>query len=76
MNKRHLLIRIITFPFKLLFSSSWYFCICIVSNIKWLLYGGEEVVFFKNETKGILLDIVEQNEKLLNLLNPKQDENN
>lgn len=71
MNKKHLLIRIITLPLKIIFSLIWYISICLISNYKWLLYGGQELIYFKKEFKGSLEELISSNEKLVELLKNK-----
>jgi hypothetical protein len=70
-NKKFLLIRIITFPFKLLFTLLWMIFFGLLLSFRWLLYGSQEVYFGKHFGNGELIKIINQNEKIIKLWKEK-----
>jgi hypothetical protein len=70
-NKKYLLLRIIGFPAKLAFSIIWFCLMGILISIKWLKYGGQEL-YYGQEHGANLVKLIEQNEKLINLLSDQE----
>jgi len=70
LNKKYLVLRIITFPIKLFFQVSWSILIGIFTSFNWLMHGGEEIYYGKDNGKS-LLEIAQQNKELIKLLNKK-----
>ena len=68
-NKRYILIRIITLPFKLLFTVVWFLCMAVFSNWKWVLYGGQEIYYSKTDNRDSIWDLMKSNKELIEELN-------
>lgn len=58
-NKRYLLLRIITLPIKLTFHLLWSVLFSILITLKWLKNGGEEI-FYGVNTETTLIKILKQ----------------
>lgn len=71
MNRKYFLIRLITLPLKLSFMLVWINIIALISVWKWLIYGGQDFVYFKEYTKGNLEDLIKSNEELVKTLKDK-----
>lgn len=67
-NKKYLLIRILTFPIKLIFSIVWHSLIGLMLSLQWLIHGAQEVYYGKDNGNS-LVKIIEQNEKIIQKLN-------
>lgn len=67
-NKKHLWARILTFPFKLIFSIIWHTLIGLKFSVQWLVCGSQEVYYGKDHGKS-LIKIIEQNQKIIERLN-------
>jgi len=74
MNRKYFLIRLITLPIKLVFMLLWTFCVVFIAQYKWLKYGGQDFIYFKESTKGSLEDLIKSNEELLIKLNKNQND--
>lgn len=64
-NKKYLLLRILSYPFRLVFTLFWMILFGFMLSIRWLLYGSQELYFGKNFGGAHLAEIVEQNEKII-----------
>ena len=66
---KHLLLRVITFPIKLLFTLIWFNLWSIKVSLQWLFFGGEELFYGKD--RATLVDLIQQNEKIIKYFNQK-----
>ena len=64
-NKKYFLIRLLTFPIKLLFTILWLVFYAFLLSIRWLKYGSQEFYFGKHFGRSELVQIIEQNEKII-----------
>lgn len=67
-NKQNLILRILTFPVKLIFLLLWHNIVGTVVAIRWIFYGSEEVYFGRNGRKSIS-EVLRQNEIIIKNLN-------
>ena len=72
-EKKYLLLRIITAPIKLLFTLVWVNLMAFIITFKWIRWGSQEVYFTK-DTKDSIIKLIEQNELIIK--NTQQNENN
>lgn len=72
-NKHYLILRIISLPIKLLFQITWGILLAILQSFHWLKFGSQELLYGKDNGK-FLIRIIDQNEKLINLLSSKEKE--
>lgn len=63
-NKEKLLLRILTFPLKLLFQLLWANLSSILLCFKWLKNGSQELVY-GDDHKSSLVEILESNQKII-----------
>ena len=63
-NKKYLLLRIIAFPLKLLFTIIWFLLFAIFKSIQWVAYGSDEIVFRKDFNRNSITELIETIEKL------------
>ncbi len=66
-NKKYLLLRLLVSPFKLVFTIIWFFLIGILTFLKWLKNGGQEL-YYADDHGGNLVKLIEQNEAILKSL--------
>lgn len=64
-NKKFFLIRLLTLPLKLCFGLLFSICAELILMYKWLIYGGEEVIYGRYNQKTSVAKILEQNEKII-----------
>ena len=67
-NTKYLPLRIITFPFKLVFQIVWSVLVGLVISFRWLKNGSQEVYYGDDHTSG-LVEILEQNKKIIKHFN-------
>lgn len=72
-NKKYLLLRIISFPIKLALQILWGFLFSILISIQWLKHGSQELIY-TNDHATSLARLIEQNEKLIKLYDGKSKE--
>lgn len=70
LNKKYIIIRLLTFPIKLLFTVLWMLLCAIMLSFRWLFYGSTELYFSKNFNTTELSKIVQQNEDIIKMFNP------
>ena len=66
-NKKYLLIRILTFPIKLAFTLFWNNLIALMLTWQWILHGGQELYYGKDNDAS-LVKLIEQNEEIIKKL--------
>ena len=66
-NKDKFVLRLITIPFKLLFTLIWMIVYGCMLSWRWLLYGSAEFYFGKDFGKGELVQIIEKLEKITDI---------
>lgn len=64
-NKKNLILRIITFPIKLIFQITWGVLISILYSFQWLKNGGRELVF-GDDFDSSLIRLIKQNQEIIN----------
>lgn len=52
----------------------WTVFIVLIAQYKWLIYGGQDFIYFKESTKGNLEDLIRSNEELIKLLDTTNKE--
>lgn len=67
-NKKYLLIRIITSPIKLIFLLLWYNLFAVLLLLKWVKNGGQEV-FYGTDFGNSIVELIETNKKLTEEIN-------
>lgn len=70
-NKTNLLLRIITFPIKLLFSLLWFNLWAIKVSIQWVKNGGQELIYDNTHGRD-LVRLIDQNEKIIKQFNKRK----
>ena len=70
-NKKHLLLRIITSPLKLIFTLIWNIMIAFIMTFQWIVFGSQELYYGK-DGKDSLVTLIEQNEKIIKHLEKPQ----
>jgi hypothetical protein len=73
-NKHYLILRIFTLPLKLIFQILWGIALGILESFHWLKFGSQELLYGKDNGKS-LVRIIEQNERLINLLSDDKSGN-
>ena len=63
-NKNKLLLRILTFPIKLIFQLFWGFVYSFLITFKWLKNGSQELIY-SDDTSDSLVKIIDQNKKII-----------
>lgn len=63
-NKNKLLLRILTFPIKLIFQLFWGFVYSFIITCKWLKNGSQELIY-GDGTSESLVKIIDQNKKII-----------
>ncbi len=63
-NKKHLALRIIAYPVKLLFNLAWFNFLAVALSFKWIKNGGQELYYGPEHEAG-LVKVLESNEKLI-----------
>ena len=64
LNKKYILLRIITSPIKLIFTLIWMILWSTILVWKWILYGSDEVYFSENFNRNDVSKLIESVEKL------------
>ena len=64
LNKKYILLRIITSPIKLIFTLIWMILWSTILVWKWILYGSDEVYFSENFNRNDMSKLIESVEKL------------
>ena len=62
-NKKYLLLRILTFPIKLIFSLLWFNLFALLKTYQWVIFGGDEIIFgtdINRDSVGELIKIVSE----------------
>ncbi len=70
-NKKRLGLRIVTFPLKLIFQVAWFLVLAITTSFQWVLYGGQEIYYGKDDYGGSLCKLIESNKELVDIMNSK-----
>ena len=70
LQKKYLIARILTFPFKLLFQMVFAVLATIAISCRWVIYGGQEV-YYGEETKSSIVNLIKSNEEIIQKLNEK-----
>lgn len=61
---KNLLLRIVLSPIKLLFHLVWLILSAFMLTLKWVLYGGDELIYGSEFGRGNIHELVEAVEKL------------
>lgn len=72
-NKHYLLLRILSFPIKLVFQILWGILLGILQSFHWLKFGSQELLYGKDHGKS-LVRIIEQNEQIIKTFTPNNQE--
>lgn len=63
-QKKYFLLRVITFPIKLVFDLLWFNLFAIVKTFQWVVYGGDEIIFGKDFNRNQMSDLIDAVENL------------
>lgn len=74
-NQKKLLLRIATFPIKLLFQLTWGILSSIILSFKWLKNGSQEIVY-GDDFNASIVRLIEQNEIMIAKMNRKETNKN
>lgn len=64
LQKKNLLLRVLLMPFKLVFHLLWQISIAFILTTKWVLYGGDELVYGSEFSRGNIDELIQAVEKL------------
>ena len=64
LNKKYILLRIVTSPIKLIFTLIWMILWSLLLVWKWILYGSDEIYFSENFNRNDISKLIESIEKL------------
>lgn len=63
-NKKYIILRIITSPIKLIFTMFWLILWSLILVYHWILYGSDEIFFSENFNRNDVSKLIESVEKL------------
>lgn len=63
-NKKYIILRLITLPLKLIFDLLWFNLFVILKTFQWLIYGSDEIIFGKDFNRNSVSELIKTVEKL------------
>ena len=64
-KRKYLLLRILSFPFKLALILFWNILFSVLLCYNWVLYSSDEIYFFMLDEEDDIMKLIKQNKKLI-----------
>jgi hypothetical protein len=68
LNRRYFLLRLLTFPIKLVFTIFWNSLFALMQSLRWLVCGSTETLFSGPEDRDNITGLIHRAEKLIEIL--------